>query len=302
MKQCPQCRNTYPDDVEFCMHEGARLVPEGAPPPAAVAPPAKKGRSKFLLGCGIALLVVLGSCVTGMIVIMRSPEFKKQAAEDEARREKERQESAERLKQDVVTSRKMMAALRNNFPSPSSRRETTCTIAEIEKALGEEGGEGQRRKNAWYVDRDFLARFSSDAPPAGGKAPGWDWLTSAGLRDWTPERGYTVTYLDDLRHSYIVVIQNQSLRTPQLRNEDFLGGEFHGWAALFDSDTLAVLAQTEIQVRSSDKVKYEKGRFTANREGMEQAIEEDFRDQFKEGLKKSMERMCPKLSLDPSVP
>ena len=66
-----------------------------------------------------------------------------------------------------------------------------------------------------------------------------------------------------------MVILNQGLRTPQLRDEDFLGGDFRGWAVLFDSDTLAVLGQTEIHVQSSNKVKYERGRFTQNREGMQ---------------------------------
>ena len=301
MKQCPQCRNTYPDDIEFCMHEGARLVPEGTPFPAQ-PPPAKKKRSKVLLGCLIALAAAFGSCVVGIGFVMNSPEFKKQEAEAAARREKESQESAERLKQDAVTARKMIAALRSNFPSLNSRREMTCTIAEVEKALGKEAGESRHRAGAFYVDRDFLARFSSNAPPANDQLPGWDWLTSAGLRDWSPEKGYTVTSRDDLRHSYIVVIQNQGVQTPQIRDQDFVGGEFRGWAALFDSDTQTVLGQTEIRVRSSDKVKYKKERFTANREGMEEAVQEDFRDQFKESLEKSMERMCPKLSLDASLP
>ena len=301
MKQCPKCRNTYPDEVEFCMHEGERLVPAGTPA-AASASPAKKGYNKFLLGCGIALALVLGSCVAGMVAIMKSPQFKKQMAEDEARREKERQESEARQKQDGVLARKMMAALRNNFPAPNSRREMTCPIGEVEKVVSEDAGESKHSTQAWYVDRDFLARFTPEAPPAGGKPPGWDWLTSAGLRDWNGDYGYTVVTLNDLKHSYIVVILNQGLRTPQLRDEDFLGGDFRGWAVLFDSDTLAVLGQTEIHLQSSNKVKYERGRFTQNREGMQKSVDEDFRDQFKDGLKQAMGRMCPKLSVYPSIP
>lgn len=297
MKQCPQCRNTYPDNVEFCMHEGTRLVPAGTPLPEA--PPPKKGiGSKVLLGCGIVLVLVMGSCAVGMYKIMSSPEFKKEMAENEARREKEAQQRAEQSKRDAEHAVQVLAALHSNFPPEGARRESTCTIANVEKSLA---GDNPHLSEALYVDYDFLARFLPNAPQ-GEKAPGWPWLTSPSLRDWSPSDSPSYYSPGNLSTRYIVVILNQGVTTPILREDDFVGGQFRGWAVLYDGATLAALGQTAIQVRNSKEVDYKTRGPKSGREYQQQAIDDDFREQFKAGLEKSMERMCPKLSLSVSLP
>ena len=99
-----------------------------------------------------------------------------------------------------------------------------------------------------------------------------------------------------------MVILNQGVTTPQLREDDFLGGQFRGWAVLFDGQSLAVLGQTAVQARNSTEVDYKTRGPKSSREYQQQAIDEDFREQFKTNLEKSMDRMCPKLSLSVSLP
>ncbi len=284
------------------MHEGTRLVPAGTPLPVPPQPPpAKKGRSKLLLGCGILLVLVMGSCVVGMFKIMSSPEFKKEMAENEARREKEAQQRAEQDKRDAEHAVKVLAALHSNFPPESSRRESTCTIARVEQTLDQAAGDSRHLAEALYVDRDFLARFLPGTPQ-GEKVPGWPWLTSPGLRDWRPSEGSSSYSPGDLSRRYIVVILNQGVTTPELREDDFLGGRFRGWAVLFDGASLAALGQTAIHARNSAEVDYRTRGPKSGREYQQQAIDKDFRDQFKKSLEKSMDRMCPKLSLSVSLP
>ncbi len=300
MKRCPQCQNTYPDDVDFCMHEGAQLVPlgEAAPPPT----PARKSYTKYLLGCGLLTVLMMGSCVA-IYLLTNSDSFKKSMAEQKAKEEKEKQKMAEKAKTDDAEAIKILTALNHNFPSENSRKEMSCPSDEVAKLMDYNTGTPHHDSIALYADNDLLAAFASGRPIGPAEIPGEPWLSGPELRNWRPG-DETAFYSGNLKHRFVVVFANAVLRQPKVTGEQFDGGDFRGWAVLFDTDNSRILAQTAVEAHSTSKVKYKKDRFSTGveSENIQRAIDEDFRDQFKDGLNQAVKRMCPNIGIDVSLP
>jgi hypothetical protein len=254
-----------------------------APPPA----PPKKGLSKLALGLIIGG-VVFGSCGTVICIGVSSDN----TPEEQKKRTEERKILIEKTTAQLVS-------IRNRWPAALA--EKGCPDASIpEDAV------------AQTADFDSLERFTKpDVDPESPPFKSWAWLTSEGIRElkmlpqfkvplhsW--ELGDMARSLESLQKGrYLVVFRADkgAKVMPTIQGDSaFMGGEFEGWAVVYDLQTEAAICQAPLKAESSDNVTRRKGLVTGK--SPEEAIEQDFKEQFETAAKASLAKISKKLQSD----
>lgn len=296
MKRCPVCNANYPDTAAVCAQDGNPLVPS----PEAAKPKSSLGKI-FLFGCLGLVALFFVSC--GVILYLARP-TEEQKKQQEAEHKKFEQEWAA-TESDFY---RKLAMAYQSFPPERARKEATCDDAAVTKASAQPEAGGYSAYPL-HVDYDFLAQYAKGMAPADPEhAPGWNWLTGADLRNMRPGKwNGMISARKDGKRNYLVVFRTLRLVKPSIADKPaFHKGVYEAWAAIYDLETGAVIAQGPVGIESSDKVKYRTEHIfietDQDKVNLQKALDDDFRDQFRDGLKSAVAKLCPPLKIDPDLP
>lgn len=259
--------------------------PHGAYPGGPMPPPKKKSLTWVWILVG---LVVAGFGGCGVCVALL-PE------EDPAVVEKRVEERRDTLEATLSRLKK----LRKNFPEVAGLKEKKCKESDIPERASD--------KPHHVVDYDYLAKFTEKDFE---EVEGWSFLTTSSIREFVPladqkqeldslavgNMVHSLSYLEAGR--IIVVLRGtESKSLPELDgNDEFVMGDFQGWAVVFDYVDGKPLCQVPLAVESSESVTHIEGGLLGKTP--EEAITADFQDRFRKELQKALGKISKKVQPD----
>ena len=231
--------------------------------------------------------MLLGSCVTCIVLVQPTEEEQKQA-------------TAER-KPLIDDATRRLALLRNNFPDMKSLREAKCPDDSI--AASASGAPH------YYVDFDNLERFTNPAVNTDTEAwKKWAFLSSSAVREIRTTSDLekaavdlTSFEVDEMtsrikeidKAKTLIVVRGKKV-VPEVKGDDsFSGGEFMGFAVVFDWTHGKPLCQAQLKVENSDTVEFTKRGIAGST--FEQAVMEDLEENYKKDLKAALARISSKI-------
>jgi hypothetical protein len=273
-----------PPAAPYGAPSGYNVAPAyGGPPP----PPPKKGSLTWLWILLGVVVAGFGGC--GMCIALL-PE------EDPAVIEKRVEERRDTIQATEDRLKKLVKA----FPDVASLEDEKCKASDIPKRTSD--------KPHHVVDYDYIARFTKDGD-AKKHEEGWDFLTASAVREFKPVSklddeldslavGNMVSSLDYLEAGRIMVVlrATDAKDLPTLDGgEEFIMGDFQGWAVVFDYVEGKPLCQVKLSVASSEEVSHIEGGLLG--ESPQEAISKDFQERFRKKLDESLATISDKLEV-----
>ena len=159
MKVCPQCRSTYPDDLQFCKTDGSDLVPIPPDTPATASSKAPKTAVIAAIVIGIFVLLIGGGA------LLRSVQSSKVASEPS----------------DSVATRDAPKEMPSAMPTQAAESADPMTgaLSEVKRIYAE--------SDAAYGRRDVQAHMAY-------LAPDWVYIDNDGKRE---SRASSERYMTD---------------------------------------------------------------------------------------------------------
>ena len=195
---------------------------------------------------------------------------------------------------------KRFLALKAAFPAKPA--EKACPDEKIPKGSVDLGHHA--------VDYDFLERFANPALDIEtGALKDFDYLTSSTLRGMDPPGKITdfATYsaveaarrFDDVSKGKVVIVVRATRRVlpRDSGGEAFEGGEFEGWAVVFDLAAGSPLCAARVVAESSDEVTHRDRGIL--KETLDEALRKDFKKQVEKSLDAALGRISRNLRRSP---
>jgi len=189
--------------------------------------------------------------------------------------------------------------LRASTPKLAGLSEAECPKATIQKHL-----RGEDHLKLPTVDFDYLDRRTG---AAGAKQ--WSWLTSDRIRKVVEGNdGDKAKAVRDLREQagpLVVVYRAEEKIWPKVTadkgilKDDFSydRGEYLGALLIFNVDTGDRLCQAKLRFESGDGITYKRRGMSSEKNRAEDAVEDDFKEQFETAATASIKRVAPGLRL-----
>jgi hypothetical protein len=231
--------------------------------------------------------VLLGSCVTCIVLVQPTEEEQKQA-------------TAER-KPLIDNTTKRLAAIRTSFPELKTLREAKCPDDAIAASTSD--------APHYFVDYDNLERFTNPAVNTEAEAwKQWEFLSSSAVREIKTTAqlekaniDLTSFEVDEMtsrikeidKAKTLVVVRGKKV-VPEVKDDNsFSGGEFVGFAVVFDWINTKPLCQAQLNVENSDTVEFRKRGIAGST--FKEAVMEDLEENYKKDLKAALARISSKI-------